>query len=281
MAQIETRDASAAEQGLREQKHFLECLAFVYRPALWIGYNEKLYFMPKTAGQEDQVASMKEARSQYQAFTDRQQRHQLAAEALAESGLSEQWQKKLLLPYSDTNQNLTPTIERPLRILPVFKLLQPLNDGDALIEDETGQVYFVMGFGRAANDTAGTNAYLIKEGMKTYTTPAGAYKLVEAFSSVSLSQEETAVLKKAAAAFKKKAASLNVRLNAARDFEALRVRATDTNPYMQYLLARSYLEGNGTPKDDQLGLDWMKRAAKNGSGDASTWLSEHEEKARK
>src|SRR5262245_15368862 len=159
VAQVETGGASAAEQALREQKHFLECLAFVYRPVLWIGYNEKLYFMPKTAAQEDQVASMKEARSQYQVFTDRPQRHQLAAEALAESGLSEGWQKKLLLPYSDTNQNLTPTIEKPLRILPTFNLLQSLSDGDALLEDDTGQVYFVMSFGRGPNDATGTKVY--------------------------------------------------------------------------------------------------------------------------
>ena len=41
---------------------------------------------------------------------------------------------------------------------------------------------------------------------------------------------------------------------------------------MEYLLAKSYLEGSGTAKDEKLGLEWMKRAAKNGSGDASAYL---------
>ena len=264
-----------------EQKHFLECLAFVYRPVLWISYNGGLYFSPKTAAQDEQIAAMKEARSRYQVFTDREERHQLAAQALAESGLDDSWQKKLLLPYSTTNQNLTPTLDRPLRILPKFKRLEALAAGDALIEDEAGQVYFVMDFGRGANDATGTNALLIKEGMKTYTTPAGAYKLVEAFTSASLSPEETAILKRAAAAFHKKAAALNSRLKDTREFEDLRLRATDTNPYMQYLLAKSYLEGNGTIKSEQLGLEWMKRAAKNGSGDASAWLASRDETPKK
>jgi TPR repeat protein len=41
---------------------------------------------------------------------------------------------------------------------------------------------------------------------------------------------------------------------------------------MEYLLAKAFLEGTGTPKDEKLGLLWMNKAAHDGSGDASTYL---------
>jgi TPR repeat protein len=41
---------------------------------------------------------------------------------------------------------------------------------------------------------------------------------------------------------------------------------------MEYLLAKAYLEGRGTEKNEQVGLDWMNRAAKSGSGDAKSYL---------
>jgi TPR repeat protein len=45
---------------------------------------------------------------------------------------------------------------------------------------------------------------------------------------------------------------------------------------MQFLLGRAYLEGKGTGKDEKLGLDWIKRAARNGSGDAKSYLEKIE-----
>ena len=45
---------------------------------------------------------------------------------IAASGIGESWQKKILLPFSATNQNLTPTLDRPVRVIPRYKVLQSL-----------------------------------------------------------------------------------------------------------------------------------------------------------
>ena len=135
--------------------------------------------------------------------------------------------------------------------------------GDALIQDDAS-TYFVMNFGRGADDASGTNAVLIKEGVKTYSS-GGGFKTVEAFASVALSKEETAVLNRVAAAFQKRAAPRARRsplLGPGRNLKTYRARATDSNPYLEYLLAKCYLEGKGTEKDEKLGLEWMNRAAK-------------------
>jgi TPR repeat protein len=59
---------------------------------------------------------------------------------------------------------------------------------------------------------------------------------------------------------------------AADEFILHKMRARDESPYMQFLLAKDYLQGIGTPKDEKLGLEWMQRAAANGSGDAKAYL---------
>ena len=66
---------------------------------------------------------MKAARSKYLVLTNPATRHDLTARLIAQSGISESWQKKLLLPFSATNQNLTPTLNKPLRIIPSYKVL--------------------------------------------------------------------------------------------------------------------------------------------------------------
>ena len=160
-----------------------------------------------------------------------------------------------------------------MRIIPRYRLLQSLAQGDALIQDEEG-VYFVMDFGRGAEDASGTNALLIKEGTKAYLE-GGKFRRVDAFANVGLSTEETAVLNRVAAAFHKQAASMVQEIatpKAREEFEDCLLRAKDSNPYMEYLLAKCYLEGKGTDKDEKLGMEWMNRAAKNGSGDARSFL---------
>ena len=184
-----------------EQKHFLECLASVYSPAFWISYNDSLYFQAKNEAQVRQLEAMKAARSKYVVLTNREARHEMAAKGIAASGIDEIWQRKILLPFSTTNQDLTPTLGRPLRIIPRYKVLQSLAQGDALMQDDQA-TYFVMNFGRGAEDASGTNALLIKEGVKSYTD-GGGFKTVEAFANVSLSKEEKAVLNRVAAAFQK------------------------------------------------------------------------------
>jgi TPR repeat protein len=271
---------SLDEQLLSEQKNFVECLSCVYSPAWWFSYNDALYFQPRNEAQVRQLEAMKAARSNYQALTNHAVRHALAARLIAESGISPTWQRKILLPLSATNQTLTPTLTRPLRLVPKFKILQPLPDGDALIQDEAS-IYFVMNFGRGADDAAGTNAVLIKEGVKSYSTGEG-FKTVEAFADVALSQEETAVLNRAAAAFQKEAAALGQELSISKyreEFEGYQARASDSSPFMEYQLAKAYLKGRGTEKNEPLGLDWMNRAARNGSGDAKAYLEARATKA--
>lgn len=256
-----------------EQKHFLDCLAVVYSPAFWISYNDSLYFQARNEAQFRQLETMKAARSNYQVLTNRETRHALVAKLIAASGIGESRQKQILLPFSDTNLNLTPTLEKPLRVVPKYKVLTSPPQGDVLIQDDDS-VYFVMNFGRGADDASGTNALLIKEGWKAYTE-AGSLKKVDAFADVALSAEETAVLNRVVAAFQKRAASLTQEIaapKAKQEFEDCRLRATDSNPYMQFKLARCYLDGKGTDKDEELGLVWMKKAAKNGSGDATAYL---------
>jgi TPR repeat protein len=264
---------SPSEQTLSEEKHFAECLSCVYSPAWWLSFNESLYFQPRNEAQVKQLEAMRTARSRYLALTNQATRHDLAAKLIAESGVGENWRRKLLLPVSATNQNLTPTLDRLARVIPKYKLLQSLGGGDALIQDDAS-TYFVMNFGRGADDASCTNALLIKEGVKAYSA-GGAFKMVEAFSNVALSKEETAVLNRVAAAFQKEAAALGqeiANLKLKPEFEEYQARANDSSPYMEFLLAKAYLEGKGTDKNEQLGLEWMNRAAKNGSGDAQSYL---------
>jgi hypothetical protein len=192
---------------------------------------------------------------------------------MAESGISETWQKKILPPFSATNLTLTPTLDRPVRVVPRYTLLRSLPSGDALIKDDAS-TYFVMNFGRGADDAGGTNALLIREGVKSYSA-GGRFQTVEAFANVALSKEELAVLNRVAAAFQKEAAALGQEisnLKYGQEFEEYKARARDSSPYMEYLLAKAYLEGRGTEKDERLGMEWMNKAARNGSGDASSYL---------
>ncbi len=282
-AQAADGNPSAADrngQTLAEQKHFLECLACVYRPEWWFSYNDALYFQPRNEEQTKQLEAMKTARASYAVLTNPATRHALTARVIAQSGIGEAWQKKLLLPFSATNQTLTPTLDRPLRVVPAYTVLQSFANGDALIQDETATL-FVMNFGGATAGASGTNALLIKEGTKTYSS-GGAFKTVDAFANVALSPEETAVLNRVVAACQREAAAQSRQIagpKASEEFEACKARATDSNPYMQFVLAKAYLEGKGTEKDEKLGMEWMRRAAKSGSGDATSYLEKLEHKA--
>ena len=283
LAQSTGRSASPGdpnEQLHSERQHFVECLASVYSPAFWISYNNSLYFQPKNETQVRQLEAMKAARAKYVVLTNRETWHEIAARGIAASGIEEVWQRKILLPFSTTNQNLTPTLGKLLRVIPRYKVLQSLAHGDALIQD-TEATFFVMNFGRGADDAAGTNLCLIKEGVKSYSD-GGGFKAVAAFENVSLSSEEKAVLTRVAAAFQRQAAGLAREIDAPKareEFEGLKARATDSNPYMEFLLARCYLEGNGTEKNETVGMEWMNRAAKSGSGDAISYLEKLGRKA--
>ena len=276
LAQSNCTGASPDDPGERmrsEQQHFVECLACVYSPAFWISYNDSLYFQAKNEAQVRQLEAMKAARSGYMALTNREARHEIAAKGIAASGIDERWQRKILLPFSATNQDLTPTLGKPLHIIPSYKVLQRLAHGDALIQNVEA-TYFVMDFGRGADDAFGTNACLIKEGVKAYAD-GKRFKTVDAFQNVSLSKEEQDVLNRVVAAFQRQAAALAQEIDAPKareEFEACKAKATDSNPYMEYLLAKCYLEGKGTDKNETLGIEWMNKAAKSGSGDARSYL---------
>jgi TPR repeat protein len=294
--------AGLERQMLVEQKAFLECLAFVYSPELWISYDNRLYFLPRTDWQREQIEAMKEARDRYVAFTNRETRHQFVAKVLGESNLDAGWQKKLLLPYTATNTSLTPVLGRPVQSVERYSVLKFLPRGDALIQ-AGDSIYSVLGFGRGVSDAYHTNALLVPEGRMTYRTDTNGLEWVEAFTDAALSSAETAVLDQAVAAFQRKAAGLDRKMaslqrrpnavpltlaesqrnvpplaqapgksKARQEFENLQARATETSPFMEYLLAKAYLDGNGTAKDEKLGLLWMNKAAQDGSGDAQTYL---------
>jgi hypothetical protein len=263
------------ERRVLEEKHFLECLAYVYSPPLWISYHGSLYFAPKDETTERQVEALKIARSRYICLTNRETRHDIASNVIVASGIDKKWQQKLLLPYSDTQPNLTPTLNRPYLIVNSYKVAQSLAEGDVLIQDEQGSAYLIMDFGRGNPKGASTNLYLIKEGEKAFATKAGDYEKVQAFSNLALDEEETIVLKRIVAACQSKVAVLAQELTgfkAQQEFADLKLRATDNNPYLEYLLGLAYLEGKGTAKDERMGMEWIRKAEKNGSGDAKAYL---------
>jgi len=296
-AQSNAPPAGTADQLLKEQTHFLECLAFVYDPAMWLSYDGSLYFAPHTETQMQHLEEMKESRNNYAALTNRLARYELTAKTIARGGIDAAWQSKILLPYSNTNQNLTPTRELTVRYLPRYMVVQTFPGGDAMLSDG-GDKCFVMGFGRAADDAFHTNAVLVREGTKSFRSFGEHYVQMEAFTDAGLSREDIAVLQKAAIAFKAKAASpkpanavlSRVTMKPAApsrdplpsaiddDFLAHKMRARDDSPHIQFLLAKDYLQGLGTPKDEKLGLEWMQRAAANGSGDAKAYLEKAKEK---
>jgi hypothetical protein len=199
--------SSEEGQKQREKIHFLECLAFVYDPAMWLSYQGNLYFTPRTDDQVERLGQMKKSREQYVALTNRLERYQMVANAIARSGIGEQWQKKILLPYSETNQDLTPTRKLTMRWLPKYQVLRTLSGGDALLADDSGAV-FVMDFGRAADDARHTKATLIKEGMKSFKSQSGEYVQMEAFTDAGLNHEEIAIFQQVVREFANEAAAL-------------------------------------------------------------------------
>jgi hypothetical protein len=297
-------------QMLVEQKSFAEYLAYVYNPGLWLSHDNRLYFMPRNDSQRAQIETMKAARERYVAFTNRETRHQFVAKILAESGLDADWQKKLLVPYAATNQYLIPGPDRPVQMVDQYLVLKSLPRGDALIR-AGDSICLVTGFGRGASDAYRTNALLVDEGQIAYRTGSNGLRWIEAFSDVALTAAETAALNQAVAAFQKQAAVLGramaayesqaavpaqaatgalsqaaparqkkaalpgpatAKTKARQEFEALKARAMETSPFVEYLLAKAYLEGRGTGKDEKLGLLWMNKAAHDGSGDANSYL---------
>ncbi len=272
----ESGPGTASPQFLIEQKHFVDCLAYLYTPAFWLSYNQALFFAPRTSLQVQQIQEMKTARSNYLALTNPATRHEIAAKVIAESGIAESWQRKILLPFSAANQNLTPTISKPVRVLARYQVAQFLGYGDALLEED-GKLFFVMNVSSTGSGAGEfrTNAVLVREGTKTYTTAAGQKNTVEAFTSAALNPEETAVLNRVSAAFQRKSATLIREIanaKASQEFEDAKARASDTNPSLEYVLGKAYFEGAGTEKDERLGLEWLNRASDNGSGDARQYL---------
>ena len=161
-----TSPDNPGDQRLAEQKHFLQCLAVVYSPAFWISYNDSLYFQVKDEAQTRQLEAMKAARSKYVALTNRETRYELAAKGIAAAGSAKAGNGKSSC-RSRPPTRIDTTLGRPVRVLPRYKVLQSLAEGDALLQDDQA-TYFVMDFGRGAEDASGTNAFLIKEGVKSY-----------------------------------------------------------------------------------------------------------------
>lgn len=290
---------AATRQMLDERVHFLKCLASVYDPKMWLSYNGSLYFYPRTESDLENLQAMKEARDNYMVLTNRLARYAIATAAVARSGVGGEWQKKLLLPYSNTNVDLTPTRDLKVTVVPKYEVLTNFSGGDTLITTET-EVFFVMEYGRAIADAYMTNAVLVREGTKSFKTPNGDYVHAEAFMNAGLSREEIGILQKVSKACLTEAlfptptnampavvAEVTKPVNPPRpkppvrkrevnlaedEFQRHLMMAKDSSPYIQFLLGKDYFEGLGTAKDEKLGMEWMERAAKNGSGDAKVYL---------
>jgi hypothetical protein len=302
---------------LAEQKHFLQCLAYVYSPAFWISYENKLYFSIKTEEQDMRIHEMIDQRAKYVALTNRLARHQLATQALAQSGLDDSWQKKLLLPYSDTNANLTPTLDAEKVTAPLGSYLVLDLDGEGVLDpsrsvfnkDEvlvrapvgTNVLTFVASqWTHAPHEVSGTNLWVIDTQKKRrYATSLPSFQEVPVLACVELSKEEQVILSRASAAFEKAAQALIIPIQqervserpatrvpervaervpeVARDraretFNSYLSSASDSIPSIQFLVGKGYYEGQGTPKNEKLGLEWLNKAAKNGSGEAQAYL---------
>jgi hypothetical protein len=273
---------------LEEQRHFFRCLAYVYSPALWISYDNSPYFALKTEEQAVQVHTMIEQRAKYVAFTNRQTRHDLVAKVLVEGGIDETRQKKLLLPYSETNQNLTPTLGKRVVVVSSYQVLDLEAEGvlnsstfkkdEALIR-VADHIYLATRWGHVPEDSSGANVCLMETGgTRRYANDAG-FQTVAVVVSVGLNKAERAVLTQAAATFQKVAQTLTVPLKlegepdkARQVFNDYLAMASDNNPHLQFLVGKCYLEGSGTPKNEKLGLDWVTKAANNGSGEARSYL---------
>ena len=293
-------NTALAEKRQQEEKHFLQCLAFVYDAEQWVSYEGSLYFFPKTEEQLAKLEQMKAEREGYMFLTNRMARHEIATGVLASSGIGETWQKSILLPYSQTNHDLTPTMVRTGRVVATYQVAKNFSGGDAILDDGT-DLHFVMGFGRAADDLYRTNAVLIREGVRSFRASSNEWIRLEAFTNAGLSREERSVLRRVASAFRARSEGLaqpgstgiavatrtttnapaRTPSEAEIEFRMHLSRAKDESPYMQYLVARHYLEGKGTPKDEKLGWEWMRRAAGNGSGDAQAVLEKQGSASRR
>ena len=302
----------------QEQSHFLRCLAYVYSPVLWINYDNTLYFAQKTEEQAAKVHEMIDQRAKYVALTNRLTRHQLAAQVLAQSGLDPSWQRKLLLPYSETNQSLTPTLGRDPALLSPYLVLDLNGEGvlntnvfnkdEALVRAPVGTnvlTFVASQWGHAPHDSSGTGLWVVEmepTATRRYATALG-FQVVPVLACVNLNDEEQAVLSRASAAFEKAAQSLNVPVQqehvpervaeraperapervaelvpaVARDraretFNSYLAAANDSIPSVQFLVGKGYYEGQGTPRNEKLGIEWLNKAAKNGSGEAQDYL---------
>ena len=119
------------------------------------------------------------------------------------------------MPYSSTNRYLTPVLDRPVQLIERYTVLGSLPPENDTIIRAGETVCCVMGFGRGATDAYRTNAVLIKEGLRTYSTQSDERKTVEAFTDAGLTAAETAALNQAVAAFQREAARLGQAIAAA------------------------------------------------------------------
>jgi len=115
-----------------------------------------------------------------------------------------------------------------------------------------------MNFGRGADDASGTNAVLIKEGTKTYSADQ-QFKMVEAYANAALSPEEKAVFEsRCGLRFHKEATALAHKIDGPKPKRSLRPSRPGRRtaiPICSICWQSCYLEGKGTDKDEQLGLE--------------------------
>ncbi len=188
-----------------EERDLLARFRVTYTPDFWVSSNDVLYLQPKDYEQEMALKAFPQAIRKYTVLTNKADRTALVDKYFAVSGVDEKYQemirhpKKLSVNYLHYGS---------------YKMIQSLENGDALIQIGEGNIRYVYGLGRAADDTEYVNAQLIKIGLKTYTTTIGGTKTVEAYQNVALNAEEEKTLAKLSATFSARVEDLTQQIDA-------------------------------------------------------------------
>ena len=191
-------------QGMIEERDFLARLRVTYTPDFWVSSNDVLYLQPKDIEPEMALAAFTKATRGYTVLTNKADRTALIDKYFAASGVDENYQQMIRHP-----KKLSVKFVR----FSSYKMMQSMENGDALIQNDEGTIRYIYGLGRAADDKEYANAELIKVGLKTYTTTIGGTKTVDAYLSVSLNNEEKEALAKLSASFSWRVSDLTHQIN--------------------------------------------------------------------
>ena len=203
-SQASGADGSRANLQRMIEERDLLAMAVICTTPFWVSSNGVLYLYPKRDRQDEAIQAYGVATSGYLVLTNKSDRRVLIAKYIAASDVDQKYQEMILHA-----KRMSVGIHQIAR----YKMMQSLESGDALIQDDDGIVNYVYNLGRAADDKYYGDAELLRAGLKTYATAAGGTKTVESYLNVSLSDEEKEVLSKIAASLSKRVSDLTPQIN--------------------------------------------------------------------